>query len=99
LRSALSAKLRDGELKVVRAFDFADHKTKSAAAALETLDATRTVLVVDNAGERNLSLGVRNIKGVTLLATREVNPYHLLGHQRVLMSEAAARKFSEALAK
>src|ERR1700728_81974 len=34
LRSALSAKLRDGELKVVQAFDFADHKTKSAVGAL-----------------------------------------------------------------
>jgi large subunit ribosomal protein L4 len=34
LRSALSAKLRDGELKVVRAFDLPDHKTKSMASAL-----------------------------------------------------------------
>ena len=32
LRSALTAKLRDGELKVVQAFNFADHKTKKAAA-------------------------------------------------------------------
>ena len=31
LRSALSAKLRDGELKVVQAFDLTDHKTKNAA--------------------------------------------------------------------
>src|SRR5215831_13643332 len=30
LRSALSAKVRDGELKVVQAFTFADHKTKNA---------------------------------------------------------------------
>src|SRR5579872_1046667 len=29
LRSALSAKLRDGELRVVRAFELADHKTKN----------------------------------------------------------------------
>jgi large subunit ribosomal protein L4 len=99
LRSALSAKLRDGELKVVRAFDFADHKTKAAAAALAKLEATRTVLVVDNGENRNLDLSVRNIQGVTLLPTREVNPYHLLGHKAVLLSEAAARKFSEALAK
>jgi large subunit ribosomal protein L4 len=99
LRSALSSKLRDGELKVVQAFNFADHKTKAAAAALGKLEASRTVLVVDNSGERNLSLGVRNIKGVTLLATRDVNPYHVLGHKNVLLSEAAARKLSEALAK
>ena len=99
LRSALSAKLRDGELKVVQAFQFAEHKTKAAAAALAKLETGRTVLVVDNGDNPNLELGIRNIKGVTLLATREVNPYHLLGHQSVLISEAAARKFSEALAK
>src|SRR5262245_23100321 len=34
LRSALSAKLRDGELKIVRAFDMNDHKTKSLVQAL-----------------------------------------------------------------
>ena len=97
--SALSAKVRDGELKVVQAFSFADHKTKQAMNALATLEAGRTVLVVDNSGDRNLALGVRNLKGVTLMPTRDVNPYHLLGHKSVLLSEAAARKFSEALAK
>jgi large subunit ribosomal protein L4 len=65
LRSALSAKVRDGELKVVQAFSFADHKTKQAMNALATLEAGRTVLVVDNSGDRNLALGVRNHKGVT----------------------------------
>jgi large subunit ribosomal protein L4 len=99
LRSALSGKLRDGELKVVKAFELSDHKTKSAMGTLAALDAGRTVLVVDNGDNRNLSLGLRNLKGVTLLPTRDVNPYHLLGHKSVLLSEAAARKFSEALSK
>jgi large subunit ribosomal protein L4 len=99
LRSALSAKVRDGELKVVQEFSFSDHKTKSAMGALSKLEAGRTVLVIDNGENRNLSLGVRNLKGVTLLPTRDVNPYHLLGHKSVFLSEAAARKFSEALAK
>jgi large subunit ribosomal protein L4 len=99
LRSALSAKLRDGELKVVQAFDLGGVKTKDAKAALTRLECTRKVLVVENVENRNLTLGVRNIPGVTLMPTREVNVYHLLGHDRVLLSEAAARKFSEALAK
>ena len=99
LRSALSAKVRDGELKVVRAFDMADHKTKNAMNALAKLEAGRTVLVVDNGDNRNLSLGLRNLEGVTLMPTRQVNPYHLLGHKSVLLSEAAALKFSEALSK
>ena len=99
LRSVLSAKLRDGELKVVQEFNLGGVKTKEARAALTRLEATRKVLVVENGDNRNLTLGVRNLPGVTLMPTRDVNAYHLLGHDRVLLSEAAARKFSEALAK
>jgi large subunit ribosomal protein L4 len=99
LRSALSAKVRDGELKVVQAFSLGDHKTKNAMGTLAKLEAGRTVLVVDNGENKNLTLSLRNLKGVTLMPTREVNPYHLLGHKTVFLSEAAARKFSEALAK
>jgi large subunit ribosomal protein L4 len=100
LRSALSAKLRDGELKIVQAFAFGDHKTKTVVDVLKKLDAPKKVLLVDNDSEnRNLQLGARNIEGVTLVPTRDVNPYHLLGHKHVFLSEAAARKLSEALSK
>ena len=97
LRSALTAKLRDGAIKVVRAFDFEDHKSRSVAAALKRLESTGSVLVVDSAENRNLALGARNLEGVTLVASRDVTVYSLLGHKRVLMSEGAARKLSEAL--
>src|SRR4029077_2366261 len=43
LRSALSAKLRDGELRVVNEFALSEAKTKVMRQALNTLDATRTV--------------------------------------------------------
>lgn len=99
LRAALSAKLRDGELKVVQSFAFPDHRTKNARAVLNVLEAPRKVLVVENEENRNLALGVRNLPGVTLLPSRDVHPYHLLGHDRVLLSQAAATKLSEALAK
>ena len=99
LRSALSAKVRDGELKVVQTFALSDHKTKNAMNALANVVTGRSVLVVDNEDNRNLALGIRNLDGVTLMPTRDVNPFHILGHQSLLMSESAARKFSEALAK
>ncbi|MCC6862266.1 MAG: 50S ribosomal protein L4 [Bryobacterales bacterium] len=97
LRSALSVKLRDGELKVVSAFDLGDAKTRTVAAALKRLEAGRKVLVVENGENPNLALGSRNLPGVTLMPSREVHPYALLGHDRVLMSQAAALKLSEAL--
>src|SRR5438309_7713528 len=71
LRSALSAKLRDGELKVVRAFQLEDHKTKNMRAALARLEARKTVLLVDNEDNRNLQLGSRNLEGVKLLPTKD----------------------------
>ncbi len=97
LRAALSAKLRDGEMKVVRTFSLDDHKTRTVKSVLGKLEALKTVLLVDNEENRNLSLGSQNLPGVTLMPSRDVTPYHLLGHERVLISEAAARKLSEAL--
>ena len=99
LRSALSAKLRDGELKVVNEFALPDNKTKSVQAALRRLEATRSVLLVDAADNRNLELGSRNLPRVKLVVTKDVSTYDLLGHDRVLMSEAAAKKIAEALAR
>lgn len=99
LRSALSAKLRDGELKVVAGWTLADHKTRTMAEVLKNLQADRTVLLVNtNEPNRNLELGSRNLPGVKLVATRDVTTYDLLAHKTVLMSEAAAKKLSEALA-
>ena len=99
LRSALSAKLRDGEITVVNDFALADHRTKTMAAALKGLEVDRTVLVVATTEpNRNLELGSRNIPGVKLVATKDVTTYDLLSHRKVVMSEAAARKLSEALA-
>ena len=98
LRSALSAKVRDGELFVVQAFEIADHKTKTMKDVLCRLGFVKSALLVEAGENRNLTLGARNLTGVKLVGTRDVNVYDLLGHQRVLLSEAAARKLSEALA-
>jgi large subunit ribosomal protein L4 len=99
LRSALSAKLRDGELRVVSEFALADHKTKGMRSALDVLGAPKTVLVIDHGENRNLALSARNLAGVKLVSTKEVEVYDLLAHAGVLLSQAAAQKLSEALAK
>jgi large subunit ribosomal protein L4 len=98
LRSALSAKLRDGELKVVNEFAFDSHKSKGVRSALDKLDMKKSVLVVDTGDNKNLKLGTRNLDGVTMMATREVSVYELLKHHYVLLSQSAAAKLSEALA-
>ena len=47
---------------------------------------------------RSAKRSSRNLKGVKLVSSREVNVYDLLGHQHVLLSQEAAKKLSEALA-
>jgi large subunit ribosomal protein L4 len=98
LRSALSAKLRDGELKVIKAFELADHKTKNFVQTLGKLERKKTVLLVELGENNKLSLASRNLTGVKLVPTKDVNVYDLLAHQQVFVSETAARKLSEALA-
>jgi len=97
LRSALSAKLRDGELRVVNEFSIAEPKTKRMRQALDGIEAAKTVLLVDNAENRNLELSSRNLDGVKLISSRDVNVYDLLAHAQVILSEQAARRLSEAL--
>ncbi len=99
LRSALSAKLRDGELKIVQDFSLPDHKSKGMRAVLSQLEIAKTVLLVENGENKNLALGSRNLEGVTLVETKDVTVYNLLGHAQVVLSETAAKKLSEALAK
>jgi large subunit ribosomal protein L4 len=98
LKSALSAKLRDGELRVVSEFPTAEPKTKLMRKALDAIAIKRSVLLVDNGANKNLELSSRNLEGVKLVASRDVNVYDLLQHNQVLLSETAARKLSEALA-
>jgi large subunit ribosomal protein L4 len=99
LRSALSGKLRDGEMTVVRSFELAGHKTKLFRVVLERFGFTGKVLLVDVVGEgsRNLILASRNLPDVKLSATHEVTAYDLLSYQNVLITEAAALRLGAAL--
>ncbi len=98
LRSALSAKLRDGELRVVSEFSIAEPKTKRMREALDGLGAPGRCCWWIIGENRNLELSSRNLEGVKLVSSREVNVYDLLAHAGVLLSQAAAQKLSEALA-
>ena len=91
LRSALSAKLSDQKLTVVDGWKLDSHKTKEFQAALTRLDGeTRTMLVVERPGNRNLELASRNLEGVKVVAPAALQPYDVLRHGRVLLSQDTA---------
>jgi large subunit ribosomal protein L4 len=46
---------------------------------------------------RNLELSSRNLKGVELVKTIEVHPYHLLRYDRAIFSRPALEKLQNSL--
>ena len=58
LRSALAAKLADGKLIVVNAFDMKEPKTKEFRKSLDSLKVDKTVLIVEAAEARESQPGI-----------------------------------------
>jgi len=97
LRSALAAKYLEKKLTVIDQFNLPEPRTKLFAGALHKLGVEKTVLVVNEAANRNLELSSRNIEGCDLVRQHELHPYHILSHDQLLISESALTRLQEAL--
>jgi large subunit ribosomal protein L4 len=98
LRSALSTKFADQKLTVVDGWTLGSHKTKEFRQALSKLDGEmRTVLLVQEPGNRNLELASRNLDGVLVVAPSALQPYDLLRHDRVMLSKDTALRLGRSL--
>jgi len=96
IRSALSAKLSDGELKVISGFGVDAPKTRAIKETLGRLDIERGVLLVTGGPDRNLLLSARNLPGTKVLAADYLNVVDLLSHRAIVMTVDAVRR-AEAL--
>nr|PZN18673.1 MAG: 50S ribosomal protein L4 [Pseudomonadota bacterium] len=91
LRSALSMILKEGRLTVVENIDLGEIKTKKLAGVLETLNSGKKTLVVDDRGNEQLRLSIRNMRDNLYLPPEGVNVYDLLRHDHLVLSKAAAK--------
>ena len=97
LRAALAAKLQDGAVIVVDALSVAEIKTKTAAELLKRLGIDGKALLVDVKPEEKMTLSVRNIDGVRLLASNRIVARDVANTRRVVLTRAALEKLQEAL--
>ncbi len=98
LRSALTAKCAAEKLTVVDKFELENHKTKALREILDRLGVEKSLLIVERGENTVLERASRNLPGVKLVLTRDVHPYDLLAHDRVLFSQAAVEKLQQAIA-
>jgi large subunit ribosomal protein L4 len=92
LRSALSERLREGNLVIIDAFNLGEVKTKSFLGAMSTLGLEGKTLIVDTIDNVNLLLASRNVKSAKVVGASGLNIYDILYHEKLVMSRSAAEQ-------
>ena len=98
VRSALSAKVREGGLLVLEDLPQSDGKTKSLATILKVLGLGGKTLIVAGGDQDRLRRAAENIPDVTVIAPEGVNVRDLLLHDAVLVARRDLSKLEEAFA-
>lgn len=96
IRSALSAKVEDGEIRVVRGLALDAPRTKAIVELLSRLDIVRSALLVTAEADRNVLISSRNLPGTKTLPADYLNVADLLSHHVLVMTVEAVRR-AEAL--
>jgi large subunit ribosomal protein L4 len=97
LRSALSERLREGNVIVLDEFTLGAAKTKDFISALGTLGLEGKTLIVDSHDNDNLLLASRNVKRAKITTSRSLNIYDLLYHEKLVLSRTAAEELGDML--
>ena len=91
LCSALSLRVSQEALIVVKDMSVTDEKTKNLASALGKLDANKALLV-DSGENQSLKRSSKNLPTANYLDPRGLNVYDILRHPKLLISETSLRE-------
>jgi large subunit ribosomal protein L4 len=96
LLSAFSLRVKEGNLRVVELPEFTEPKTKILAAFLKSmgLQNKKTILLHESTNE-HLVISSRNIPNFSIKRAEQVNPYDLLFHENILVTEPGLEKIKE----
>jgi large subunit ribosomal protein L4 len=97
LRSALSSKAQEGRLVVVEGLQFEEPKTREFIGVLADAGVEGTVLVALENHNLNAEKSARNLVGVKVILTRNLNVRDLVNHDWLLMTRAAVDQVGEVL--
>ena len=88
LHSALSDRATDGKVVVLESWPFTAPKTREAASLLASLDLEGRVLLVVAPDDELTIKSFRNLPGVQLVLTSELNTYDVLCNDWIVFTEA-----------
>jgi len=99
LKSALSAKMRDGEIIIVDQITLDVPKTKDMIKILNNINVMgKKTLIVTADVERNVVVAANNLEGVTTTFIGQINTYDILNHDYFVVTKSAIEKIEEVYA-
>ncbi len=99
LKSALSERLREGNLVVVDGFDLENHKTKTFVSVAQSFGWDKKTLIIEIEPKNNLLISSRNIPGIKVTSGVNVNIYDVLYHEKIVFTRDAINALQEKLSK
>ena len=95
MKSALSAKLADGNLIVVDALVMPEIKTQKMVKILGNLGATTSTLLVTDGRDEKVEKSARNILGVKTALVNTINVFDILKFDKFVVTKEAVLKVQE----
>lgn len=98
MKSALSAKVQNGEIIVLDALTMDAPKTKEFAQILKNINASKKALVVTAENNTNVIRSANNIEGVATATVNTINVYDILKYDTFVITTDAVKKVEEVYA-
>ena len=95
LRSVLSGKVRDGELKVVDKLELVAPKTKLLNEMLNAIGVDKTAIIGVSLSNDNVSLAASNLPGIKTTMVSMLNVADLLAYKMLVLDVDAIKKVEE----
>jgi large subunit ribosomal protein L4 len=95
LKCLLSAKIREGNMKLVQELDFKEPKTKEMVNVLSSLDIDSSALIVTAHSAPNVTRSAANLTEVKVVPSALINVLDLLSYEMLVATVPAVRKIEE----
>jgi len=92
--SAISERLREGNLIIVNEWKFDQPKTREFINTMGSLNLTGKTLIVDSLKNTNLMLASRNVQTAKVVNSYGVNIYDLVNHQKLVLTPKTAEELT-----
>jgi len=95
IKCLLSAKLADGEMKVIDKLELKEHKTKDMISILQALKIDRSALIALSSPDANVIKSTSNLTKIDAIQAIQLNVGDLLSHKHLIITVDAVRQVEE----